>query len=473
MPLHPRRLLVAAVAAAAVASASPAYAADFRPAGYADASVSTAVVTVPMVFPVIGPTSYSDTYLACRSGCARRHFGQDLMGPKMRVAVAVFNGVVHSIKRESYVGEGNYITIKGDNGWSANYIHMNNDSPGTDDGRGTASYFLIPGIREGKRVFGGEMLGWVGDSGNAEGTGPHLHFELRKGDPWSGTVYNAFASLNAARRLAKPTTSGPHVQGVYVKGCATCALWLLDAGKRRLLVPDVAKQLLVNPRTAVVITWNEMASYPVGPPVQLPAARAYKAPDGKLWYVSNGKRHLLPDDAARLALGVATWRIRTMTEAGLRTVPVATAVTPLPTGRLNNGVLLRVPGSTTSWWLIANGQRRLVSDAATLRSWGLVASDSIPLPAEAVEPADVVDPVEGEEPPLVPPLVLPPLGTPLPVKDGAVITTATGGKYVVSKGYKRPFRSWRVFEAYGYSAVLQQSLPAAAFSRLPTGAPMP
>ena len=72
------------------------------------------------------------------------------------------------------------------------YIHLNNDSPGTDDGKG---WGIAPGIRPGVHVQAGELIGWMGDSGNAESTSPHLHFELR--DP-SGIIVNPYAG--AARR---------------------------------------------------------------------------------------------------------------------------------------------------------------------------------------------------------------------------------------------------------------------------------
>jgi len=453
---HRSLRLVLAVASAVVVAplaASPA-AAEFSPAGYADATVSSAVVTVPMVFPVIGPTSYSDTYLACRSGCTRRHFGQDLMGPKMRQAVAVFNGIVQSVKKESYVGEGNYLTIKGDNGWSANYIHMNNDTPGTDDGRGTAKYFLAPGIYEGKRVFAGQLLGWVGDSGNAEGTAPHLHFELRKGDPWSGVVYNAFSSLNSARRLTKPTTSGPHHEGTFVKGCSTCSVWELDAGKRKLVLPEVAKQIGLDPRTVITITQNEARWYRRGTDVQLPGGRAYKAPDGKVWFVTGGVRYLLPDTAALTALGIKASRVRAMTDAGLATVPVAPADAVLPTGIFYGGALLRVPGSTTSYWYMRSGQRHLVNDPFTLKSWGLYDLDAITIPVVA----------EGAEP-----LVLPPLGEPQRIKDGLIVKSEAGRRYLVTGGQKRPFPSWSYYVSYGFEPVLQQVPPVSALYRLPTG----
>ena len=469
----PVRLLVAALAV--VATTAP-FGATPASAGYADAAISTASVTVPMVFPVIGPTSYSDTFLACRSGCTRKHFGQDLMGPRMRLAVAVFNGYVQSIKRETTVGEGNYITIKGDNGWSANYIHMNNDTPGTDDGRGTANYFLAPGIHEGSRVFAGQFIAYTGDSGNAESTGPHVHFELRKGDPWSGTVYNAFPSLNAARRLTKPTTSGPHPQGSYVKGCATtCPVWQIDRGYRRLVRPEVAKELAVTAAMAVPITLNELTWYRRGTDVPLPGGRAYRGPDGTVWFVVNGRRIAVPSTAALTPLGIPAARVRTTTSWGLATVPRAAEGTLLPTNVFYNGALLRVPGSTTAYWYVVKGERRRISDAMTLKSWGLADADAITIPPPPPPPVEPVEPVEGAEGAEVvaAPLVLPPLGTYLPLKDGAVIRDTGGRKYVVSNGLKRPFMLGSVYAGYGYTPVLVQAASGAVLYRLPTGAAMP
>ena len=440
------RLLTATVAFCAVASPA---AAEYAPSGYADASVSTSYVVVPMTFPVIGPVSYTDTYLACRSGCARKHFGQDLMGPKMNVAVAAFDGIVHSVKRESYVGEGNYLTLKGDNGWSANYVHMNNDTPGTDDGKGTAKHFVAPGITTGKRVFEGQLLGWVGDSGNAEGTAPHLHFELRKGEPWSGTVYNAYPSLRRARVLTKPAISGVHPEGVVIRGCGTCPTWLLSGAQKHLLRPEVAKEHGFDPRTAVTVTVNEARWYPRGANVPLPGGRAYRGPDGRLWFVSGGKRYAVPDAAALAPLGIAESRIRPTTDFGLATVPRTTE--PLPATVFHDGALLRVPGSTTSFWLMRDGTRRLVSDAVTMKSWGLLAADAAAVPAKAE---------------------LPPLGDPLPVKDGVVVV-AYGLRWLVSGGTRRPFGSWAVYRSYGYGPVLQVTLPDAVAARLPAGRRLP
>jgi murein DD-endopeptidase MepM/ murein hydrolase activator NlpD len=64
--------------------------------------------------------------------------------------------------------------IDHDDGWETYYIHLNNDTPGTDDGQG---WGVADGILPGTHVQAGQLIGWVGDSGNAEYVSPHLHFE--------------------------------------------------------------------------------------------------------------------------------------------------------------------------------------------------------------------------------------------------------------------------------------------------------
>ncbi len=79
--------------------------------------------------------------------------------------------------------------MRHDDGWETQYLHMTNDTPGTDNGKG---WGIAPGIVPGARVEAGRLLGWVGDSGNAEKTPPHLHFELIDPD---GVHANSFESL--------------------------------------------------------------------------------------------------------------------------------------------------------------------------------------------------------------------------------------------------------------------------------------
>ena len=143
------RRLLAAAAATLVSLALPPVlagpaAADVDP-GTGTVYDRTPVV-VPMVFPVVGPTQHSDAWLACRSGCARMHMGQDLMGPKMSPLVAAFDGVVTSLSRPQ-----GSLVLSADRGpaagWSAVYLHLNNDTPGTDDGRGADRWAVPAGLR--------------------------------------------------------------------------------------------------------------------------------------------------------------------------------------------------------------------------------------------------------------------------------------------------------------------------------------
>ncbi len=163
-------------------------------------------VVVPMVFPTTDSrVKFQDWWMAPRGGGTRKHIGQDLMGPKMATAVACFDGVI-SLGRDRG-NAGHTITLKNRSGWTAQYYHMNNDTPGSDDGRGGDTYAFAPGIVNGSRVVAGQLIGWIGDSGNAEGTGPHIHFEL-----WyepRRVVVNAYASLKAARRLKHPRYPDP------------------------------------------------------------------------------------------------------------------------------------------------------------------------------------------------------------------------------------------------------------------------
>ncbi len=164
-------------------------------------SVSMTPVEVPMVFPAVGRIGLSDTFLASRGGGTRRHLGQDLMAPKMTPLVAPFGGIV-TLRIPSDPGGHYYLSIKSLEGWRASMLHVNNDTPGTDDGLGGTRYAFAPGIRDGVQVYPGQLVGWVGDSGNAESTGAHLHFEL-----WADTaraVLNAYSSLNKGVRLDKP-----------------------------------------------------------------------------------------------------------------------------------------------------------------------------------------------------------------------------------------------------------------------------
>ena len=212
----------------------------------------------PMMFPVLpdptlGKATWSDTYLAPRSG-GRRHEGQDLMGNKMLKLLACVSGTVVELRHGS---GGNSLYLKGDDGWYYCYLHINNDTPGTDDGKNAFEDAYAKGLKKGDRVTKGQHIAYLGDSGNAEGSGAHLHFEIRMPNTnwYNASAVNAHYSLKAAAPAqlgdGSPaevdddlySTTGPFVPFATADGFATrqaldflgvtpTAAWVTDAARR-------------------------------------------------------------------------------------------------------------------------------------------------------------------------------------------------------------------------------------------------
>ncbi|MGH8927187.1 MAG: peptidoglycan DD-metalloendopeptidase family protein [Acidimicrobiia bacterium] len=147
-----------------------------------------------IVFPIVGgQITFIDDFNQPRSG-GRTHGAIDLMasGVKGLPVVAASGGVV------SWIGSTCcYLAIDHGGGYETWYIHLNNDTPGTDDGLG---WGIADGITRGAQVSQGQLIGWVGDSGNAEWVGPHLHFEIRLWD----VPLNPYPYLLNAPRLSAP-----------------------------------------------------------------------------------------------------------------------------------------------------------------------------------------------------------------------------------------------------------------------------
>ena len=134
-----------------------------------------------IVFPVVGPVNYTDTWGACRGvGCSRSHKGVDIFGTKLAPLVAADDGVITFIRQSGLSISGNTIIIRSDSGWRYLYIHLNNDAPGTDDGSNPQGWIVPSRLRVGDRVEAGQVIGYLGDSGNAERTPAHVHFEVHQ-----------------------------------------------------------------------------------------------------------------------------------------------------------------------------------------------------------------------------------------------------------------------------------------------------
>ena len=128
----------------------------------------------PLVFPVVGTVTYSDDFGQARPGGT--HEGNDLLADKRAPAVAVEPGTVKYWTTSASAGCMLY--LYGDSGTMYEYIHLNNDLTAANDNKGTCTKGIAYAVANGARVDTGQVIGYVGDSGDANGIHPHLHFEV-------------------------------------------------------------------------------------------------------------------------------------------------------------------------------------------------------------------------------------------------------------------------------------------------------
>ncbi|MCC7522955.1 M23 family metallopeptidase [Candidatus Uhrbacteria bacterium] len=233
----------------------------------------------PIVFPTDATLTVEDNYGLERSG-GRIHEGIDIMGPKLTPLYAAVDGRVRhlNIPEETW---GYAIVLQDDEGYTYHYLHVNNDTPGTDDGEGGEENAYAPGIAEDVRVSKGQFIGWMGDSGNAESAGSHLHFEIRFG----GEPINPYASLIAARYpgtynrneagAASPTinddrglvgSGGQCVSGSLIKSQTNSTVYYCGADGKRYIFPNdrVYFTWYSDFSSVITITDAQLAALPLG-----------------------------------------------------------------------------------------------------------------------------------------------------------------------------------------------------------------
>lgn len=149
----------------------------------------------PIVFPVVGPYNYTNDFGDPRPQGS--HEGNDILAPKKSPVVATEDGRIKFWTTSSRAGCMLY--LYGASGTTYLYIHLNNDVTMANDNRGkcVAGGSYWPRLKDGAKVVAGQPLGFVGDSGDADGT-PHLHFEIHPND---GGPTNPFPHLNRATRV--------------------------------------------------------------------------------------------------------------------------------------------------------------------------------------------------------------------------------------------------------------------------------
>ena len=114
------------------------------------------------VFPVYGPVAFGDTFGAFRPDVSGDwHHGDDIFAPRGTPVLAVAHGVVFSVGWNRVGGW--RLWLRDDTGNAFYYAHLSAYSPLAVDGA---------------IVGAGDVLGYVGDTGDAEGTPDHIDFEI-------------------------------------------------------------------------------------------------------------------------------------------------------------------------------------------------------------------------------------------------------------------------------------------------------
>jgi hypothetical protein len=211
--------------------------------------------TRAIVFPVFGAAHFVDDFGDPRPG--GRHQGIDIMAPKKALALAAESGTVEFWTTSAAAGCMLY--LHGSSGTTYYYIHLNNDLTRKNDNRGTcvAGTAYAPGLKDGAKVSAGQPVGFVGDSGDANGIHAHLHFEVH---PAGKGAVSPFSDLKAAQHLLFAAPAGTpftlELAGVVMKSTASSLqiklnevhAWPMGQHQARLRTP-----LLLNIPLATVV----------------------------------------------------------------------------------------------------------------------------------------------------------------------------------------------------------------------------
>jgi hypothetical protein len=165
------------------------------------AAFAASKVPEHIVFPVVGKAQYIDDFGAPRAGGA--HQGNDIMAAKRSPAVAAEGGKVKYWTTSASAGCMLY--LYGDSGTTYLYIHLNNDVTLRNDNRGKCVKGTAYTVKNGAKVAAGQQIGYVGDSGDANGGASHLHFEVH---PGGGKAVSPYPYLQKANKLLFTAKAG-------------------------------------------------------------------------------------------------------------------------------------------------------------------------------------------------------------------------------------------------------------------------
>ena len=152
-----------------------------------------------LIYPVASKRSFVGSFWgASRDGGKRSHEGVDIFARKGTPVVAMSDGVVVSVGKGGRGGKTVWLRSFG-HSWSEYYAHLDQQK-----------------VKVGQFVKKGQVIGTVGNTGNARYTPSHLHFGIYTTD---GAI-NPFPYVKRSSRLSLPPARRQIASGPLVKGSA-------------------------------------------------------------------------------------------------------------------------------------------------------------------------------------------------------------------------------------------------------------
>lgn len=158
-------------------------------ATWANVEKPASAVAKELVFPVSGKSNIGSYWGDERDGGQRRHEGIDIFAAKGTPVVAVADGYVIEVTEDGIGGKS--VTIQSnDYDWRTYYAHLDEQK-----------------VSKGQLVKKGQLVGTVGNTGNAKTTPAHLHFGMYEGS----TAMDPLPYVKTSPRVAAPVKAGPVV----------------------------------------------------------------------------------------------------------------------------------------------------------------------------------------------------------------------------------------------------------------------
>jgi murein DD-endopeptidase MepM/ murein hydrolase activator NlpD len=160
------------------------------PVAASPAPSATSAIAGPtgLLLPVAGilPSQLTDTFTDARGGGTRAHEALDIMAPRGTPVLAAADGKV--VKLFTSVRGGLTIyQFDPSSTFAYYYAHLDR---------------YAPGLAEGRELRRGEVIGYVGSTGDASPEAPHLHFSIFVLGPekqwWKGTAIDPYPLLASA-----------------------------------------------------------------------------------------------------------------------------------------------------------------------------------------------------------------------------------------------------------------------------------